>query len=350
MQLRKGVAISSALQLVLVVLVGGTLMGVVAGPMMGQIDEGFSVLGEMTTSTTLNISDKRTFSHASLYVYHRASNDGCADSDDPHTKRPTVPLQIEGELSGPDIPDSGYPGLKGTFLGEEPPCVATDDAMGNDQEGKLSRVQFVVDPTLDNPIVLGDGNEWIDKKVRGARQVNYYDATREQCSRDFVESAIDGGSYGMVLGAVGSGGNPIITGTSTALGVVTGVGAEAITGNRFVGMGNKFVVYYPNEADDSRSDSWLKDASHDFSDRIYCFALKDQFASADWSDGDLLRDPLYKSYEDDFGGDVRIKLCPGDRGYIQMNKMKPQNDGEAGEKWGNAHNFPFIHVTEKGEC
>jgi hypothetical protein len=34
-----------------------------------------------------------------------------------------------------------------------------------------------------------------------------------------------------------------------------------------------------------------------------------------------------------------------------MNKREPQNDGEAGEGWGgNAHNFPFIQITEAGDC
>lgn len=320
--------------------------------MLGQIEDGFNVLGDMTTSTTLNISDKATFSDAAMYVYDRASNDGCKSKDETN-KMPTVPAQINpdedlsSQMNGEtNRPDEGYPDLQGTFLGQEPPCIATDDATGADMEGKASRVEFVIDETRNSAITLGNGNEWIDRRILAARQESIYDATAEQCNQDIFGTATNAGAMGATMGAAT--GNPMVAAASGAGGFVVGATGSAIASSRFIGTGDGFVVYFQAEADDSRTSAWLADSSaEDFSDRIYCYAFMDQL-NAPWSDYNLYSSPLDQASSD--FGNFNIKLCPGDRGYIQMNKQRPQNDGEAGEKWGNAHNFPFIQITESGSA
>ncbi len=338
-------------------------MAVVGGPMLGQIEDGFNVLGDMTTSTTLNVSTHEKFSDAAMYVYHRASNDGCNDpEEDSNAKKPTVPAQIDPDidLSGDGgTGEAGYPGLQGTFLGQEPPCIATDDATGADMEGKASRVQFVIDQTRGSPLQLDvGGSTWIEDNLKGARQKGLYEATAEECSQDIMGEAVDAGTAGLILGGGAGSAGGLLGGVAGGViggtvGFATGAGAEAIAGAKYVGVGSDYIIYFRGGAEDSRSNIWLGNAdSSNFNDRIYCYALTDSLANMDlsWGDANLQRSPLDATFEDEFGSSGYVRLCPGDRGYIQMNKETPRNDGEAGEKWGSAYNFPFIQVTEKGEC
>jgi hypothetical protein len=345
----KGLATKAAVQTVLVTLVGGVIALAVAGPVLGNIEEGFGILGEMTAdSSGINVSDKATFSQASLYVYQRASNDGCfdPDSNSGSYKSPTVPEQIDGDLTPPEgINREGYPALQDTFLTSEPSCIATDDPEGNDMEGTYSRVNFVIDETRNGPIVLGQGNTWIDDRIRGARDVGFYEATQEECSQNVMETAINTGAAGVVIGGQSSGllGASVLGGA----GFVAGAGASLVKDARFVGVGRDYIVFFRDDVDNDRTDAWLTDSDKITDDRIYCYAFTEQVSNADFQDAELLESPLDSATED--FSNTNVRLCPGDRGYIQMNKQKPHNDGEAGEDWGgNAHNFPFIQVTHSG--
>ncbi|WP_229112156.1 hypothetical protein [Halapricum desulfuricans] len=222
--------------------------------------------------------------------------------------------------------------------------MATDEAEGADQEGTLSRVEFVIDET-EGPIVLKKGGQtWIEQRMRGARQKGFYEATQEECSRDIFGNGANAAAMGAAL-AYQSTGNPYLTAGAAAGGFIIAGSAEAIAGERFVGAGNRYLIFFKDDVSDSRTSAWLSNTdAEDFSDRIYCYAFLDEL-NFPWSDYQLHSSPLDQTQQD-FNDNYEIKLCPGDRGYIQMNKMKPQNDGEAGEKWGNAHNFPFIHVTQ----
>ncbi|WP_229112154.1 hypothetical protein [Halapricum desulfuricans] len=319
-------------------------MGVVAGPMMGQIEDGFSVLGEMTTSTTLNISDEATFSAAADYVYHRASNDGCRDPDE--TGKTTVQDRIN---------EGKYDALEDTFLTSQPPCVATDDPQGGDQEGKLSRVEFVIDETSEGITLNTSGQLWIEKnrRIMGVRDAGFYDATREQCSRDVWENGLQAGGHAAVMGAAVSSGNLAVTVASGGVGFFTGAATSAIAGERFVGNKDKYIIYV-NDGEASEISDDILDDSTGFGNSIYCYAVTDQLTGFSLSGDDgvqFLASPLKQTYDNEFGGKVDVKLCPGTRGYIQVNKEKPQNDGEAGESiWGWAQKYPFIQITEMGEC
>jgi hypothetical protein len=342
----KGLAIDTAYELVLVILVGGIVAVALGGPIMDQMEQGFGLLGEMNTGgNRINVSNRATLSQATLYVYQRASNDGCFDPDSSSSSydSPTVPEQVDGDLTPPEgIDEAGYPALQDTYLTSEPPCTATQDPEGRDMEGTYSRVNFVIDETRSDPIVVGGGNEWMDDKAQGAVRGSIYDRTKAQCSKDVLDAAVNGGATGMVIGATASGGNPIITLGTTTLGMAGATISEAASAG-YIGTNNNFLVYFPESISDTRSDSWLSDADEqDFSERIYCYGLD---SNIDLKGGSLVSSPLDQTYNHDFGNDVIIKLCPGDRGYIQMNKQSPQNKGEAGEDWGSAHNFLFMEVT-----
>jgi hypothetical protein len=105
------------------------------------------------------------------------------------------------------------------------------------------------------------------------------------------------------------------------------------------------------DGDPSEISSSILDDSNGFGDSIYCYAVSDQILGMNLKDAEFLRSPIYQTFSNEFGGDVSVELCPGTRGYIQVNKEKPQNDGEAGENiWGWANKYPFVQITEMGEC
>jgi len=156
------VGIGVVMSAMLGILVLGLAVGIASpgGSMFKSISEGLGLVDEQVGST-ITVEDKQTFSDAARYVYHRASNNGCAEDGavDQHNK------------------EGGYEGLEDTYLGLKPPCAGASGTLassksnarpnsdsGNDMEGIFSRVKFKISEDLEEPMLLSSsGTTWIER-------------------------------------------------------------------------------------------------------------------------------------------------------------------------------------------
>ncbi len=297
-----GMGIGTVLGLVLGILVLFTLFtGIVSGGLGDSIREGMGLLGDKT-DFTVEVRDKQTLSNISKYVYDRASNDGCASLED-------------GGAVAKQNENGGYPGLEGTYLTRYPKCRALSSSpaagiggalqeQGMDSEGIFSRVMFKIPDEDDvEPITLyshvhPEADSYLEKQLLVA-------------SKESLENAVSS--------------------------------CSTVT-QRYVGTGDYYLVFFNGEDVSSRSSVWVRDPGGALENRIYCndnINIKprklDNFMQKSPVGDVFLNNDEYKS---------TIKLCPGDKGYVQMNKDKPLHEGEAGENLGgNANSYPFIQIT-----
>lgn len=359
------VGVGVVMSAMLGILVLGLAVGIASpgGSMFESISEGLGLVDEQVGST-ITVEDKQTLSDAAKYVHDRASNNGCS----------------EGGAVDQQNKDGGYEGLEGTYLGLKPPCagmsgtIATEKKnavgydTGNDMEGVFSRVNFKISDDVEDGKIILDTNQdssWLENHIRGAAKGTFYERTIETCGQDAIDAGIAAGAAGGSAGALACGGGAslVLPGIGTVAagavcgtaGAIIGFGstlvADSVAGARFVGTKDYYNVFFAADDVDDRALWSLKDASnYDFSNSLYCYSMSDEMMNADFSELDFKRSPLLAAYQDQ-GGEQKILLCPGDEGYIQVNKGKPQNDGEAGEgKTGWAYKYPYIQVTEAGEC
>jgi hypothetical protein len=305
------------------------------GALGKTIAQGFTEVNE-NTDFTVDVksrnghSAKKVFSDGALYLYHRASNDGCKGADDsgnPQGKSPTVYRQNNGLISSQDkgLPDTdGYPGLEGSFLTRYPECAGRSSTavrgtiknsaqdMGNDMEGIFSRLDFKIQS--EEPIVLDTDNPdtWLEWHIFAAGQGYWKQRIANKCG-SHLKNTWDPSSEAW-----------------------------------FGGTGNVFVIFYPSSDSDDRlvSGQWIREKG--LTERLYC--------TQQWG-GDfiMLEDaPLSDKFD---VGNHKLKLCPGAEGYIQMNKGVenvvdggPNNELEAAEDLGTASNYPYIQIEKLGDC
>ena len=354
----KGMGTGTIMKLTLALMTAGLFISVgTIGSIGSSLEEGFGMIGE-NTDFTIKLEDKdegkQKLSNASLYVRQRAGNKGCKDNNGESWN--SVHQQITNE--------NGYPALEGTYIGKEPSCEGASSGalrgaqgaaqeLGQDQEGVFSRVAFRANTKIE--LDTGSPDTWLEHRMRGAAKGSLEQNTLETCSEDTLDSVVSAGATGAVLGAAGgSVGGPVGATIGAIGGAAMGISGAAIgeaVNQEFVGTGDRFVVFLQPNDMDSRVNGWLNDASDfQFGERLYCYGLGEKVSNGDLSELELSKSPLNDAYDDHYGGDFELTLCPGDEGYIQMNKGKPQNDGEAGAQFtGNAKNFPHIVITEKGE-
>lgn len=369
---RKGIGTGTIMKLVLALMTASLFIGAgTVGSLGTALEEGFTNMGESTDyRIDLNAENedeaKEKLSQAALFVRQRAGNQGCAEDAEAGSYK-SVPKYVEE--------DGGYEALEDTYIGRSPTCESTTSTltrgakggikdMGSDQEGIYSRVAFKVtgDSNEDHDINLhtGDPETWLEGEeteagITAIKKGSLESSTQESCNLDILESAVEGAAYGAAIGAAPA--NPVTITGGAKIGFVTGAVEETITGARFVGTGNRWVIFVRPEEMDDRVNKWVDNAqnggnSYGYENRLYCHSRTD---SVDWGnlfdEGPMVRSPLRGAYNNHYNQQVEMKLCPGDEGYIQMNKGKPQNDAEAGEDWlSGASKYPYIEITEKGSC
>ncbi|MFB6207878.1 MAG: hypothetical protein ABEJ69_00865 [Candidatus Nanohaloarchaea archaeon] len=321
--LRKGVGIGSVATLILGVLTASLFVGVsTAGDLGGAIKTGFEMVNKKTdyqldvTNYTVNgkeVQPDEVLSQAALFVYQRASNDGCKKGGG---KDPNVYEQYTAKKDGRGGHDSyisknGFPALTKTYLTDRPPCVGTASGLsnditanligsdtGNDMEGIYSRVAFEIPESANNgkPIILEDGGDtWLEKHILAASTKGWDQSVKDSC-----------------------------------------FGSQK-------GTGNEFMIFFAG-THNRRSSYPIQEASADVSNRdINPYCDEKTPGRAGVYDDDSVESSSKTSKLDN----AEVMLCPGDEGYIQMNKGSATNDGEAGEGYGHDEGkYPHIVITE----
>jgi hypothetical protein len=272
---------------------------------------------QKATDFTVEVDNVQTLSNASQFVRHRAGNDGCAEDG-------MVAQQNE---------NGGYPALADSYMGQYPSCSGTSSTLvrgvdgavleeGQDMEGIYSRVRFEVtepvvirtseveDPDAEEGEAVTDGNTWLEERLVGVSKHSLVETTMSGEECDNLDS-----------------------------------------GSRFLGMGDHFVVYFvPDEASEEgayRADKYMQEYADYLNNRAYCHPDGEDYSWGAITISELDQHPVI-SQTRRLGN--KIVLCPGDRGYVQMNKAKPQSQDESGESiWsGSAANMPYIQVTNLG--
>ncbi|MFB6190388.1 MAG: hypothetical protein ABEJ91_02340 [Candidatus Nanohaloarchaea archaeon] len=313
-----------------------TVITVATGGALGDsIKMGLSK-SKNNTDYRIDIEGEHRLSDAALFVYHRASNDGCEKNG----AGPTVPEQNRGEISNPDkgltgedwLPssfsyDGGYPALTDTYLGLKPSCnsgvttplgtgwgdaISPVASSGGDMEGDYSRVSFEVKKKV--TLNARSPDTWLEDHLIGVgRGGSFYSKVASSCQ-----------AYG----------DDLLVGYEWA----------------YEDVNNNYVLIFKPDVPDSRANDWI---GNRLSGPLYC----DGCASLGW---DCLVAPVEKKFPENH---FKVTLCPGDRGYIQMNKGKkhsgkgPLNRGEAIEQstslfTGGEGAYPFIQISsvEQDTC
>lgn len=310
----KGViGVGIVVEAILGILVLALAVGMIAtgGTFFNSIAEGLGLVDKQVGSQ-ITVKDKETLSDAAKYAYDRASNDGCK-------KGGAVDQQNAQE---------GYPGLKDTYLGQKPPCAGLEGGptfedknlagydTGNDMEGVFSRVEFKISEDREGPIILTQNGKWLEDNLIAASDEGFYQRISNKCDPNAVKSftnKVGSFMYGFI--------NP----------------AKVIEAD-YIGTGSKFIVYFENPEDVNKRASFrLEDR---LQDTVYCSGWGQSVAFTSFEIGDS---PVIRAVEDT--GELEVRLCPGDEGYIQVNKGDPNNDGEAGEEFtGDTEKFAYIQI------
>lgn len=345
----KGSRTVSTVLVLVAALLGASLVATLFtdSPLRDVIDQGADDLSKRTDYTIQIGSDKNDldakeqFSDLAMLVYQRAEANGCADGG-------LVEQQKSGEIDrkgGEDAwnprginDQNGYPGLSHTYLGQNPPCYGAEGSplragdgggasVGNDMEGIYSREYFEIqkDFTLygggkprdiDRPRAM---DTWIERNLLGPGQ-----GSRDQ----FLSECKNAEQYG---------------------------------------TGRQYVIFYPDGVSNSRAGPWIRDTGGGTGTPvmggIYC-----KESDSNGYDTNQIH-PIYGERQGSAlgeGGDEKVYMtfCEGDKGYMFVNKGKPQNDGEANARsldtviagetgtFQNNAKFPTIVITEtsKSDC
>mgnify|MGYP007124880130 CR=1 FL=1 len=374
---RKGIATGTIMKLVLALMTASVFIGAgTVGSLGTALEEGFTNMGESTDyRIDLDAENedeaKEKLSQAALFVRQRAGNQGCAEDAHKGSYK-SVPKYVEE--------DGGYKALEDTYIGRYPTCESSTSTlsrgikgslkdMGSDQEGIYSRVAFKVigDSSKDQDINLdtGDPTTWLEGGnidngnsggIKAIKKGSLESSTLESCGVSSFKRAMQGATAGAVVGSVGT---SVGTVGGATIGFVAGGLGNKIAGAKFIGTGADYIIFVRPDDMDDRVNKWIGNANHNgasygYENRLYCSGLGQNLAQGDITDifsGGLTRTPVNGAWKNYYNQNVVMKLCPGDEGYIQMNKGRPQNDAEAGEDWlSGASKYPYIEITEKGSC
>lgn len=330
----KGFGIEKVAALAGVLIGGGFLAAIMLGPLMAAAESGQDELGNtLNQNRTLNIEKEETMASAAHYVRDRAY--GC---DGVRNKYGT---------------EEGYSGLAGTPYTKYPPCVDSIEASnigffqglaggyslsdlpgsdhagtlfdrldgGQDMEARHGRIYF----TIQEPIELttyqsnyDDTESDYDFHLITISEETPYRNLISSCSSELVDAS--DGTQGFMLTFDGT--------------------RDADAGDRIQLVGSSKGTIDDSDVQDEIGNRWLVGSDP------YCHekAIVDPYLDH----GQILE--YYNGNE----GYVEAKLCPGDRGYIQVNKNQPGNFGEAdseieekgavGAVYGSSI-FPYIQMT-----
>ena len=290
------------------------------GDLSEAITESFENI-QNATDYTVEVEDGETLSQAAKFVRQRAGNDGCKEENSDVYGFNTVPQQND---------NGGYPALSDSYLGQKPNCFGTASTLargdgvvdsaksaiyeeGQDMEGIYSRVRFeVTEPIAITTSEESNGsNTWLENRIVGASRQGFTEniLNHQECRN---------------------------LGDSEHL-------------SAYLGMGDHFVMYFqPDEASEEphRADKWMQEFADRLKDRAYCHPEGELYEVQQITISELDQHPVISATR---RLENKIVLCPGDRGYIQMNKETPVSRGEVGESWLTmAGNYPHIQIENLG--
>lgn len=294
-----------------VIMAGVVVIRVMTGPVGGEINQGLDN-AERLAGSSGKISVENAEMLADLARYSRDRAQGCDKvkestyehlSDTDYTKNP---------------PCAGLPGTPAANLGNVLPGQDT----GDDMEGQWSRIDF----NITEPVILKSGER--------------YGSGPESEQFRFLEVSKQG--YGEYI-------------SKNNCQTITGFTAK------WLGTDRSFNIFFKADADMNVRTSVRGDGKRMWElqgsgpSYIYCPATDTDTCSG--SACTPTRSPRimvskqegYPSYKNVWeNGKVRVKLCPGDEGYVQVNKGSPlQGAGEPGEPWiGDANYYPHLVITE----
>ncbi|MFB6193002.1 MAG: hypothetical protein ABEK00_02025 [Candidatus Nanohaloarchaea archaeon] len=306
----KGALESGLGEIILTVLIAAVISGAMFGPLGAKIGQGFKEAEKFTdVKTKVTVDDKETLGDLSQYVFWRAW--GCE-----HVSSET------------------FQGLADTSLGANPSCAGVAGTVaadinnlyansGNDMEGKFSRVNFVINDTITLKTGLGFGPDGKSATLLG---VSTGDRFGKSGYSDWIWSGCTkyqpgvGDSWG---GSWESKGPPY---SFFTLFFKNGGGSERI---QSIGTGKTIEERYADKGNN---------------DPLYC---------DEWNDGPWLTKPSShtgnpKDHEETGGNFIKVKLCPGDKGYIETRKGYPNIAGEYGRRTATVNNgnlYGMIQIT-----
>lgn len=334
-KIRKGIAINSILIMTGALLFAGLIGQLYTESPLAEAMLQGSGLVEKEVDYTVEIENRQQLSDLAELSFDRARNDGCAENGH-------VAQQNE---------NGGYPGLSDSYLTSTPDCYGADSSIlrgadaasgrggqqqGQDMEGIYSREKFEISENIDSGITLktdpkGNSDLWLENNLLVAANEPYESRVPQECDQNFADDIVSS-----ITGL-----KPISKITDT-LPIIDSTG-DIVAAH--IGSPN-YIIYFEQEASDDRTTEWL---SHEMSDGAYCGQAIEGTSDAN------LNAPVHNIYKQsqyrlNDGKSVEITLCPGDKGYVQVNKDHPHVDGEAGEDMqSKAWKFPRIVVTETGE-
>lgn len=327
------------LKTIMGLLIGLLVLGVVAtsitsGPIGDAITQGLTQTEDYTDFTTeIDASNedeaKETFSDLAMFVRDRAV--GCEEVED----------RINGVPIGDDDPrpnadEEGYPGLEDTRLGTEPVCVGGSASVIRDQLAWLPTRGW-----------FGGGPE--DNYMPGSLSREYFEVTGDegesiyfQDRRDFNQESEDDyneNRYFLENNIAGVSSQPWENHIYTEnIEINAPIDVQQ---DYYKGSGRNFVVFFEDpEVGSNRTNELIEDWDNaDYEDRVW---------RNSYSANPLEEDnPLWQSGDDDY---IRyhptdVSLCPGDKGFIQMNRGTPMNTGLSDET-GAENYYPLIVIEE----
>lgn len=329
---RKGLAVTGLLVAASSILGVSMVLGAVYGGSLGEFIKGGADNVEDATSETVEVRSEAELSALARMAYLRAKKQGCKGTDSSGQCAADIPsLCHQNQNENPNDPwqdliksETGFPELEDTFIGRKPACAGAapipgvrspDDAVtrtGQDMEGIFSKVKFRIPEDATRFEIQDGGGTWLEDHHLAGTQGSFFQNIDQNC---------DGKKYGT--------------------------------------SGPFFSFYFDADSLDSgdqRSypriqdgiDSNLNPQTKEFNSP-YCGHAGGDLAN--------FRAPVYQAFRPQ-GSPADVYLCPGDEGYIQINKGKePMNTGEAdgtiqgfgSNKQMNARQFAYIEITKAGE-
>jgi hypothetical protein len=285
--------------------------------------------------------------------------------DERATSNPRVEIDSRSELAGiaklsmdraaecDSVRAHQYPDLSGTRIGSNPNC-----RLGLPGEGITRDYTRPADPT--GP---GDDVEGVDSRIR-------FKITQDMTLRTDRE-------YGTPVDAPGTWFASSQTDSTQGKFTLTGVSdkkySEIITQNCNAGFEEFTGTKYRSSRKDGATYGYILTFSTDSSSRhvssgshepitdtppyqntggVYCTALGEVL---DGSGSKSAAMHLHRiSQAESTSGRTKVKLCDGDKGYVQVNKKKPYKTAETedtGENAGLTPKFGYVQITESsGSC
>ena len=315
--LRKGALESGLGEIILTVLVAAVISGAMFGPLGSRIGEGFQEAEQFTDLTTqVTVSDSETLGDLAQYSFYRAWN--CDKVEETTFKG----------LTSTNITDTGQlpcAGAGGTTASSVQNLYSNT---GNDMEGKYSRVNFVVNETV--TLKTGQGFGPDDGKSAMLLGISTGDRFDKAGYSDWVWGGCN--AYD------------------------AGVSDGYMRGEDWESQGPPYsyhTLFFKNGGGSDRIQKYGEGAT--IEDRYDSGGQNDPLYCNEWNEvGSWLSKPSSKTgnpKDYDSVGDsyVEIKLCPGDKGYVETRKGNPTTTGESTGSIGSNNNdelYGMIQITQ----